>query len=433
MIIEDFESIKRNTDNDSSANFLYPQYGKNCISEIPDAILKIFDVKNTNAKSPLEKHIEKIDCKKINNVVLLVLDGFGFNQFLRYYKTHKFLAKLANKGDVFPITSVFPSQTTNALTTLNTGLAPQEHALFEYAIYLKEVGMIVNTLWFEQVGSKHRIRLLDEGFDAKILFNGKTIHSTLNEKGINTFTHMTAPNAYSACSKLIFEGSTVVPSMKTSDLIVNLRKNLERNSGRAYFFVHLDTLDTIAHMYGPQSYEYGTELSAISYLLNKELVEKITPKTAKNTLILVTADHGGVDVVPEETTYLNWFPEVIANLQCGKDENRISPTGSPRDVFLHVRDEKLTETRELLSKKVGKKAQVVETKEAVKNCLFGLKGASNKFFERAGNLLILPYRNETIWIEDSEGRKNTLLGHHGGLNKEEMLVPFAIVELNNLK
>ena len=93
--------------------------------------------------------------------------------------------------------------------------------------------------------------------------------------------------------------------------IVKLRKNIEKNSGSAYFFVHLETLDTISHKYGPESEEYNAELQSISCLLQKELVEKISPKSAEETLILLTADHGGVQVNPEETSYLSLDSEAI--------------------------------------------------------------------------------------------------------------------------
>ncbi|MEM3357041.1 MAG: alkaline phosphatase family protein, partial [Candidatus Bathyarchaeia archaeon] len=195
----------------------------------------------------------------------------------------------------------------------------------------------------------------------------------------------------------------------------------------------LDTMDTIEHVYGPHSYEYEAELSVIDYLLNKELIEKVSPRVAKETLILVTADHGSVDVDPKETIYLNHIPKLMENLQCGGNGERILPTGSPRDIFLHVREEKLTETREVLSRKLAEKAQVIETKEAIKHGLFGIGDASEKFLERAGNLLLLPYGNETIWIECSEGRRANFLGYHGGLSEEEMLVPFGIAKLGSLK
>jgi predicted AlkP superfamily pyrophosphatase or phosphodiesterase len=429
MLAECVESLKRS----ANSNFIYPQYKENCISNIPNAILNFFDVGNEKSTSPIENKISKFISEQINKVVLLVIDGFGFNQFLNYHKENRFLTNLTDKGEVCPLTSVFPSQTTNALTTLNTGLTPQEHGLFEYFIYLKDVG-VVNALRFERIGSKHQ-KLVDEGIDPNILLlRGKSIHNTLKEKGINTYTHIHASNAFNACSKLIFQGSTIIPAIKSSDSIIRLRKNLEENSGNsAYFFVHLDTLDTISHEYGPDSYEYYAELSAITHLLHKELVQKIDPETAKETLLLITADHGAVNVNPKETTYLNYLPKTILNLQTGKNRRPILPTGSPREIFLHIKDEKLTETKQWLQQKIGEKAQIIETKEAAEKGLFGLRVASERFFERTGNLMILPYGNQTVWFENPEGRRISFLGQHGGLNEEEMLVPFAVANLERLK
>jgi len=412
--------------------FVYPNYEKYCISNLPSLILNMFNIKNT-PKSPLEEITKNFDQQKVKNIVLFVIDGFGFNQFLSHYKENRFLSKLVDTENLYPLTSVFPSQTTNALTTLNTGLSTHEHGLFEYFIYINEIGKIVNTLRFESLEFKRQNKIVKQAVDPKSLFSGKSMHSTLKENGINTFTHMCISNANNSCSKVIFDGSTIIPAFKSSDLIVNLRKNLERSTEETYFFVHLDSLDTIAHEYGPLSYEYFTELSTICYLLNKEIVKKINPKTAQKTLLLLSADHGGVDVVPSETTYLNRFPKLIRNLQRGKGGQHILPVGSPREVFLHVKEEKLRETSELLSREIGKKAEIVETKEAVEGGLFGLGDVSNEFLERIGNLLILPYRNETVWFERSESSGLTYKGYHGGLDEKEMLVPLAVAKLDELK
>ncbi|MCL5877439.1 MAG: alkaline phosphatase family protein [Candidatus Bathyarchaeota archaeon] len=410
--------------------FTRPQYEKNCISNIPNLILNIFQAKNPKP-NPLKENIKEVDCKKVNKIVLLVVDGFGYNQYLGHHKENRFLVNLANKGKVCPLTSVYPSQTTNALTTLNTGLTPQEHGLFEYFIYLKEVGT-VNALRFERIGTKKR-NLVEEGFDPTLMFKGKNIQQTLNQEGIHTFTHMHISNASNACTKLVFDGSTIVPALKTSDAIVNLRKNIEKNKGRAYFFVHLETLDIISHEYGPQSAEYSAELQTISHLLQKELIEKIGSESSKETLMLMTADHGAVHAEPNETTYLNLEKEPLLNMQCGRNGKRILPTGGPRDIFLHIKDQKLTRTKEALFKKIGGKAQIVETKEAIKNGLFGLGDASPEFIERAGNLLILPYGKETVWFEGPDRRKIEFVGQHGGLSEEEMLVPLGIAMLSDLK
>jgi len=204
----------------------------------------------------------------------------------------------------------------------------------------------------------------------------------------------------------------------------------ENKDSSAYFFVHIDTPDAIAHKYGPNSPQYYTELSNITYLLNRELIQKIDPKTAKDTLLLLTADHGSVDVDIEKTIYL---PKTALPMQTGANQEPIAPTGSYREIFLHIEEQKLAETKQWLNKKIGDKAQIIETTEATEKGLFGINKVSEGFFERAGNLLILPYGNETIWFKNPQEREINYLGQHGGLSSQEMLVPFAVANLGNLK
>ena len=425
MLVQQLESIQK-----TSTSFVLPQYGKNCISAIPNTVLHLFGATNQKTRLPFEGLAVP---DKINKVVLVIIDGFGFNNFLNYHKENRLLTNFIDQGEVYPLTSVFPSQTTNALTTLNTGLTPQEHGLFEYFIYLKEVG-VINAMQFQRLSSKYGKGLVDEGFDPSImLLKNQTIHNTLKDKGIDTFTHIHASNASNACSKLIFQGSKMVPATNAYESIVKLRKNLQKNSGKsAYFFMHLDTLDTVSHNYGPGSFEYYAELTLLTRLLYRELVQKTDTKTAKETLLLVTADHGGVDVNPNETTYLNMLPKLL-NFQVGKNRKPILPLGSYREIFLHIKERKLDETKQWLIQKIGHKAKIIETKEAAETGLFGLGVAGKEILERTGNLMILPYGDQTVWFESSGSRKISYLGQHGGLSEKEMLVPFAIAQLNSLK
>jgi len=417
-------------ENNNKHHFIYPQYQNNCISNIPDLIKEILNINNNNP-SLYKRTTEKTGLEQNKKVVLIVIDGLGYNQFLNQQKNDPLLTNITNKGIVRPLTSVFPSQTTNALTTLNTGLTPQEHGLFEYFLYLKNIG-IINSLKFERVKQKTKRTLTDEGINPNsLLLKGKTIHNTLNENDIKTFTHTNIANAFCPCSKILFQGSNIKPAQTASDLIAGLRKNLEENKDKtAYFFVHIDTPDAIAHKYGPNSPQYYTELSNITYLLNNELVQKLDPKTAKDTLLLLTADHGGVDVDIEKTVFL---PKTALHMQTGINQEPITPIGSYREIFLHIEETKLAETKQWLHKKIGDKAQIIETAEATKEGLFGIDQVSEGFFERAGNLLILPYGNQTIWFKDSSEREINYLGQHGGLSRQEMLVPFAVANLRNLK
>jgi predicted AlkP superfamily pyrophosphatase or phosphodiesterase len=414
-------------------DFFYPFYEKYCFSNIPSTILKFFDIKTDRTMLPSKLHGERKEIEGTNKLILLIIDGFGFNQWLDYQKQHEFLAKLTHRGVICPITTVFPSTTANAITTINTGLTPQEHGLLEWYLYFREINMIINTVQFKPLGSKRQDELLEKGVNPKMLYDGNTIYQKLKKEDVKTFTFINEANAHSAYSKLIFKGSTTKSAINTSDLIVKLRKHLEKEKGPAYYYVYLGSLDSIEHKYGPHTEEYRAELSSITFQLEKELIKKIDNRTAKESSLIITADHGQLNINPRETIYLNKYRKLVQNFQKSSDSNVILPTGSPRDVFLHVKPSKIDETCEFLSQKLGEKAVIMKTEEEIERGLFGNGEPNEEFIARVGNLLILPHKNHTIWYKHPKGRKFDLLGHHGGLSIEEMLVPFAISRLSTLK
>lgn len=425
-ILRVIENEKRDGD------FLYPFYDQYCFSKIPSAILKFFGIK-TKTSLPYEMVLQKNEYDDINKIILLIIDGFGFNQWLRYYKHNKFFARLTQEGTFFPITTVFPSTTANAITTINTGLTPQEHALPEWFVYFKEIDQIINTIHFKPLGSQQNDELLGLGVDPDILYSGNTLYQTLNEEKIKTFTFIDESMAQSTYSGLIFKGSTIMPAINNSDLLGNLRKHLEKTEGPAYYYIYLGNLDAVAHKYGPHTEQYKTELESLNSMLKKELIEKIEQKTAKDSLLIVTADHGQLNIDPKKTFYLNKSKKLGQNFQKSQNNKTILPTGSPRDIFLHIKPDKIQETRELLSEQLGEKARIIETKEAIKNGLFGTGKPTEKFYDRIGDLLILPQGNHTIWYKHPMGRTFDLLGFHGGLNPEEMLIPYVTSKLSKLK
>ena len=93
MLVQQFESTKKETD----TTFIYPQYGKNCILKIPNTVLHLLGAENNKAGPPLENALNSGCGEGINKVVLLVIDGFGFDQFLNYHQENQFLTSLTEK------------------------------------------------------------------------------------------------------------------------------------------------------------------------------------------------------------------------------------------------------------------------------------------------------------------------------------------------
>lgn len=413
-----------------SSDFVLPAYGDNCFSNIPSTILNLFGIEN-NKPTVSRDYFERYTGKHYKNVVLFLIDALGFNQWKKYANHFPLFRQLDKGGYLNSITSIFPSTTAAALNTISSGLTPAEHGLFEWFLYLKEIDKTIETLPFKELGSEKRDSLLDEKVSPKVLFSNSTIYRLLKSHGVNSFSFVNKAYADSAYSKVSREGSNNITFTNFSDLVVKLRSQLLESNGRNYCFIYWDKLDSLSHEYGPSNDAYRVELSKISHLFLTELVEKIDKKTKSETLLIITADHGQIDVNWEKTIYLNKDNLLMKALQKDKKGNLILPTGGPRGVFLHIRESEIETLQKHLEDRLKNEADVIRTEEAISLNLFGKNKIRGKFRNRLGNLLLLARKNYMIWRE-YENKELKFLGHHGGLSKEEMLIPFSVCKLSEL-
>lgn len=425
------KEIKKQIERQQQGEFIYPLYESYCFSNIPSAVLYLFGLQKN---SPLSEILNKAEITPVNSkkVVLFLVDGFGYKQWLEYADKYEFLKRFTKKGVVAPMTTVFPSTTAATLTTINSGLTPQEHGLPEWWVYFDELDKIIVTLPFTPLGEEGRDTLLKAGVDPKILFDGKTIYETLSKSKIPSFTFIRDTYAKSAYSKSVHRGSETISFINSSDLLVNLRKKIAEVPTPAYFYIYWDAIDSISHTYGPHTEQYLAELNGFFYLMQKEFIQKMSKNLAEEISILITADHGQVNVDPKQTIYLNQYSEVVDNFQVGQSGNKILPWGSPRDIFLAVKPEKLNQVFEFLTKTLQGRAIVMKTETALEKNLFGQGNLHKKFQSRVGNILILPRGNLTVWYEHFKDEKFDLLGMHGGLSPDEMLIPFAMAKGSRL-
>ncbi len=94
----------------------------------------------------------------------------------------------------------------------------------------------------------------------------------------------------------------------------------------------------------------------------------------KKVLFLMTADHGMCEIDPQTTTYLNINPN-FEGFQRFIKKNRkghlLVPAGSPRDMFLYIKDDMLDEAQAFLAKRLEGKADVVKTESLIADGYFG--------------------------------------------------------------
>ena len=119
-----------------------PDYGGACIANIVPALLGPPD--ETPAWMPAE-------VPGAHQVVLFVVDGLGWEQL----QTRRDLTPTLAAMSGGPVTTVAPSTTSTALTSLTTGLPPGEHGVVGYRMAVH--GEVLNVLrWSTAAGDAHQ-------------------------------------------------------------------------------------------------------------------------------------------------------------------------------------------------------------------------------------------------------------------------------------
>ena len=406
-----------------------PDYTGRCLSNVSSTALATLGQRSGRPTLPREV-LAGVETSGAENVILVLCDGLGMNEWLRKPETG-FFGTLSKRGTVKPITTVFPSTTAAAITTVSTGLTPQEHGLPEWYVYMEELGEIIVTLPFTRVGERGRDTLKGV-LPASTLVDDTTIFQQAGD-GVRCTSFIGRSLANTVYTRASRAGSGVSPYATASDLAVSLRRHVEKARGKNLIYVYWSYVDTIEHIYGPGTDEARVETSLISHALQEGFLGKLDREAAKRTLVILTADHGQLPIVPEDTLYMNRWGRLKRNLRKSPKGRPIPPWGSARDAYLAVEEGKVDETKAYLQEKLNGVATVLETEEAIREGLFGINKPSRRFRRRVGDLMILPHGNKTVWYRYAEGDALDLRGHHGGLTRDEMTIPLAAARLSDLQ
>lgn len=416
----------------NDGEFLRPDYARYSFAQIPSFVEVLLGTRKQDDHPLAETLLRRVSSRP-QNVVLLLIDGFGYNQWLQYANRHPFFNRMLEHGALMPITALFPSTTAASVTTINSGLTPQEHGLIEWHLYLEELDEIIYTLPFTTLDAKDQPdSLRKRGVDPRVLFSGTSLYTRLGDRGVSSHAFLRDRYAGSAYSSVAQTGTNVIRYSSAPDMLVHLRQQLAAAKQRSYFYVYWDEVDHLSHTYEPHSEPYLAELNGLSHLLQTEFLDKVDRHAAERTVFLVTADHGHVVMKPNETIYLNQWPEVTEALAKSPAGKTIHPWGNARDVFLKVRDDAVDGVISFLSDKLAGKARVVRSQEEADSGLFGIGKEHPQFRKRIGNVLVLPYEEYAVWYQYPGHEKSKHRGMHGGLSREEMLTVLGFATLSDL-
>jgi predicted AlkP superfamily pyrophosphatase or phosphodiesterase len=357
--------------------------------------------------------------KKYDAVVLLFVDAFGW-RFYERFQDAAFIKRIAKHGKIEKLTSQFPSTTAAHVTTLHTGLPVGVTGVHEWFYYEPKVDRIIAPLLFSVAGTKGRDTLSVKNVKAAELYPKGIFYPELKKMGVDSFNFGLRDYTPSTYGNVVMAGSEMRSFKTLSEAFVNMGMLLKEQKNPTYIQLYFDKIDSIAHEYGPNGAQ--TEAEIETFLLMMEHYFERTFKGKKRILFMMTADHGMCEVDPKTTVFLNTNPNFEGFQRFLKKNRRghlLVPAGSPRDMFLYIKDDMLDEAQSFLARRLEGKADVVKTDALITDGYFGNE-ISSRFRERVANLVILSYRYESVWWYEKDKYDQKYYGHHGGLTPQEM-------------
>ena len=341
-------------------------------------------------------------------VALIYFDAFGW-RFLERHAGHP----LFQVADVERWSSCFPSTTTVHTTTIHSGLPLGEHGLYEWHVFEPRLNRLVTPLWLCFAGDDDFGALLDAGLTAHDIVPDRTIYQRLLP--VPSHVAMPAGIASSPTSRQLLHPATVHPFDESGQGLARLCAALAAEE-RAYGTIYFPDADSLMHMVGPDAPD-------VAALMEETLSAIAAAPWPEGTLVLLTADHGMEGISPERTTYVNVaWPELEQHMELGADGKPLAPAGSCRDLFLHVRPERLDEVEVQLAERLAPVAEVRKVESLVADGLFGAN-ITDALTSRLANLVVLPAPGEAAyWLEPGRFEQH-FQGQHGGLSANEMEIP----------
>ncbi len=227
-------------------------------------------------------------------------------------------------------------------------------------------------------------------------------------------------------------GSQMIGYKKIEDFVNTLFNLLVKIPKKAFIYAYWPGVDSAEHVYGPNSKETKEEITHLAVML-EELIEKMDTNLSEKVGVILTADHGQVPVDSKKAKYIDEIDGLIQCFKLSPVGRLIPPSGSARDVFLNIIEEKMEFAIDLLKTELKDFADVVKTEDFIEKGVFGYGEMHPEFLSRVGNLLVLPKGYNTLWYHFTPDTRVNFSGLHGGLSGEEMYIPFACAKLSQLK
>ncbi|CAN5789982.1 alkaline phosphatase family protein [soil metagenome] len=402
------------------ATFVAPRYDGRSVANLPTTVGHLLGVTEGWAGAALEPTLLEKLGDGVQRVVLLLVDGLGWNRLqAQLPRDDAGFQDVLDRYAVLnaPITSVAPSTTSVATTVLLcNGAAPAETGMLGYSFLLPHSGVVANMLFWYPVGKSQPIygELEGWGIDPETFLGTLSTAEVLASADIPMRVIM--PKAYSdsPLSRMRPRGAALDGFINATDMWFKLGAWLEETAGKkAYAYAYYADFDTLSHRDGCDAPVWEALWRDFNFQLTR-FFEGLSARQRDGTLFLITADHGHVVTPPREARFLQDYPGLL-------EHSLLTPGGEPRHVYLYARAGHKAELLAYARAHLSDAFAVLDGAEALAAGLYGDPARLHPdAARRVGDVVLLAKGAHFLWNKESP---TSLLGLHGSLTADEMLVP----------
>jgi hypothetical protein len=239
--------------------------------------------RDVDAFTPMDQHLASASPRKAKRAFVLCLDGFGFKEFAM---SDRFRGLYPHFGTW--ITSVFPSITSCALSSLYQALPPARHGIAGHYVWKDSPGGVVDMLKMQVDGA--RWPLSAAGFDVQTWKQEPGILESRVSEGLPGYQLMHYSIVNSGLSTYSYGKANIIGFSETLEGFTKAGKML-RDIPTGWVGLYLATVDTLSHALTGDSPQVGLAVRQIEESV-RWMVSTLPRDVVEDTVFYVLADHG---------------------------------------------------------------------------------------------------------------------------------------------
>jgi hypothetical protein len=368
--------------------FVEPAYHQRSLGDVVPAVAVALGLDMPDAPSGLV-------LPEASAYVVFLVDGLGSRLLERYADDAPFLAELL--ADQAPGTAGVPSTTATSLTSFGTGLTPGVHGLVGFTSRVPGTNRLLNAL------------LWDKDIDPLEWQPHPTAFSGVRALGGSVTVVNKREFAGSGLTVAAHRGADYVGADKVGERIAAAQAASRERTSLTYLYD--GDLDWTGHRYGVSSSQWLQQLAMVD--AEAEQLREALPSGVR---LLVVADHGMVDSPLESRVDIDDHHELRSGVALVGGEARF------RHLYCQggAVDDVVAAWTELL----GERADVMTRESAIGRGWFGEVTAGVR--PRLGDVIVASRGDTAILSTTDFPYEATLVGLHGSLTPDEMLIPMVV-------